>query len=155
MKWSCVCLWPAGVVWSPDEGVAALAGCSDRPAEEEGDGGQTAVGQQARQTAAGQRGDRWGKNNSGQHQHCDNNICAGVWCLVLFFKIENNVWVMNEPSYCSQNAALEQHNSHLFCPGKKVLKYWMFRFFSYIQNLPLYVWQSICINHFNQTWALD
>lgn len=56
----CVCVWPIGVVWSPDEGVATLAGRSDHAAEEEGDWGQTAVGQQARQAAAGQRGDHRG-----------------------------------------------------------------------------------------------
>lgn len=59
--WSSVGLWPAGVVWLPDEVLAALAGRSGHAAEEEGDGGQAAVGQQAGQAAAGQRGDRRGK----------------------------------------------------------------------------------------------
>lgn len=40
--------------------MAALAGCSDHAAEEERDRGQTAVGQQAGQTAAGQGRDRRG-----------------------------------------------------------------------------------------------
>lgn len=67
-------LWPAGVVWSADEGVAALAGRSGHAAEKEGDRGQTAVGQQAWQAAAGQRGDRWGTTgaNRGQQQQSEN-----------------------------------------------------------------------------------
>lgn len=57
----CVCVCDLeGVVRSPDEGVAALAGRSGHVAEEEGGRGQAALGQQAGQTAAGQRGDRRG-----------------------------------------------------------------------------------------------
>lgn len=41
----CVCVCPAGVIWPADESVAALAGRSDGAAEEEGDGGEAAVGQ--------------------------------------------------------------------------------------------------------------
>ncbi len=106
MKWSSVCLWPAGVVWSPDEGVAALAGRSDRAAEEEGDWGQTAVGQQARQTAAGQRRDSRGTTRAkintlkiAQARGWDAWKC---WSLLSFDKTQNNVWVMNgKRSYCS------------------------------------------------------
>lgn len=47
MKSHNVYLQPAGVIRSPDEGMAALAGCSDHAAKEEGDRGQTALGQQA------------------------------------------------------------------------------------------------------------
>ena len=71
MEWSCECVWPAGVLWSPDQGVAALAGRSGHAAEEEGDRGQAAVGQQAGQTATGQRGDRWGTTQ--RNPNSDNN----------------------------------------------------------------------------------
>ena len=45
---------PTGRLWPAHEDVAALAGCSDHPAEEAGGWGSAAVGQQAGQAAAGQ-----------------------------------------------------------------------------------------------------
>lgn len=107
MKWSSVLLWPAGVVWSPDEGVAALAGCSDRAAEEEGDWGQTAVGQQAWQTSAGQRGDRWGmtpakinivkvlldQDGMFAWEQCLSNDWATRKTLILFLESETTLYL--------------------------------------------------------------
>lgn len=50
-----------GVFWPAYTGMAEMAGGSEHAPEEKRGRGQAAVGQQARQTTAGQRGDHWGK----------------------------------------------------------------------------------------------
>lgn len=54
----------SGVFWPAHAGVAAMAGGSEHTPEEEGGRGQAAVGQQARQTAAGQRWNHRGNIHS-------------------------------------------------------------------------------------------
>lgn len=50
--------------WPARASVATMAGGSEHTPEEERGRGQAAVGQQAGQTAAGQRRDHWGNKNS-------------------------------------------------------------------------------------------
>lgn len=55
-----VFLLTSGMFWPAHTCMAAMAGGSEHVAEEERGRGQAAVGQQTRQTPAGQRGDQWG-----------------------------------------------------------------------------------------------
>lgn len=50
--------------WPAHAGVAAMAGGSEHTSEEERGRGQVAMGQQAGQAAAGQRGNHWGNRHS-------------------------------------------------------------------------------------------